>query len=73
MQCCSGIVTRPYINLRFESSVILYGSKTLGSVASAMQTFESSVILYGSKTASEAEQGSRLFESSVILYGSKTI
>ncbi len=37
-------------DLRFESSVILYGSKTLHVTNRGFFTFESSVILYGSKT-----------------------
>ena len=38
--------------VRFESSVILYGSKTLKDLERKEIMFESSVILYGSKTAS---------------------
>ena len=42
------------LNLRFESSVILWGSKTaLENFASELQ-FESSVILWGSKTADDS-------------------
>ena len=41
----------PYFyNLRFESSVISYGSKTLYICQFADSVFESSVISYGSKT-----------------------
>ena len=40
------------LNLRFESSVILWGSKTNKVTISGMGLFESSVILWGSKTAS---------------------
>ena len=41
----------PYFyNLRFESSVISYGSKTVYFVILFLRLFESSVISYGSKT-----------------------
>ena len=41
----------PYFyNLRFESSVISYGSKTLDYTNLVYKLFESSVISYGSKT-----------------------
>ena len=56
----------------FESSVILYGSKTWLMMIASSTWFESSVILYGSKTKLIASAGSKEFESSVILYGSKT-
>ena len=38
------------LNLRFESSVILWGSKTVRFAQFACHLFESSVILWGSKT-----------------------
>ena len=38
------------LNLRFESSVILWGSKTDFNGIYGKGTFESSVILWGSKT-----------------------
>ena len=41
-----------FTNLRFESSVILEGSKTDKPEAVIPLTFESSVILEGSKTSS---------------------
>ena len=41
----------PYFyNLRFESSVISYGSKTEQGKSEEVSKFESSVISYGSKT-----------------------
>ena len=41
----------PYFyNLRFESSVISYGSKTPHNLEESLTSFESSVISYGSKT-----------------------
>ena len=41
----------PYFyNLRFESSVISYGSKTFTNLHTLFFPFESSVISYGSKT-----------------------
>ena len=41
----------PYFyNLRFESSVISYGSKTQIMILQLHYLFESSVISYGSKT-----------------------
>ena len=57
---------------RFESSVILEGSKTARSFFSAAKVFESSVILEGSKTNLFTCFVARSFESSVILEGSKT-
>ena len=53
LRCCSGHYTWYQIiifDLRFESSVISYGSKTLFEVSVPESVFESSVISYGSKT-----------------------
>ena len=58
--------------LRFESSVISYGSQTKFSFSTATDRFESSVISYGSQTNVSAPGGPMLFESSVISYGSQT-
>ena len=54
LRCCSGHYTWYQIiifDLRFESSVISYGSKTSESAFTPVTSFESSVISYGSKTA----------------------
>ena len=59
--------------LRFESSVILEGSKTNFSNEDLAYLFESSVILEGSKTVPLLIQLASMFESSVILEGSKTV
>ena len=59
-------------NLRFESSVILNGSKTNATTGQQKPQFESSVILNGSKTYPLRKWRNYLFESSVILNGSKT-
>ena len=62
----------PYFyNLRFESSVISYGSKTNMLKLKIFRWFESSVISYGSKTKKDISERVELFESSVISYGSK--
>ena len=55
----------------FESSVILYGSKTLHGYFLNSIWCESSVISYGSKTQKELICLTIWFESSVISYGSK--
>ncbi len=60
------------MNLRFESSIISYGSKTSTVVTLKDSSFESSVISYGSKTEHQANVLDMTFESSVISYGSKT-
>ena len=44
------------VHRRFESSVIAYGSQTLGFVFGIHIAFESSVISYGSQTALIAEE-----------------
>ena len=59
--------------LKFESSVISYGSKTDIFQNKKYHWFESSVISYGSKTQIERNKDDTQFESSVISYGSKTI
>ena len=54
---CSGIYTligSLFWDLRFESSVILYGSQATPYEATQMQRFESSVILYGSQAVDTA-------------------
>ena len=57
---------------RFESSVILEGSKTVNQLIPIASMFESSVILEGSKTCRVEQFHAHAFESSVILEGSKT-
>ena len=59
--------------MRFESSVISYGSKTMDRSESLASRFESSVISYGSKTFHVSMSLLAEFESSVISYGSKTV
>ena len=46
LQCCSGM---RYSHLRFESSVISYGSEAVIKWAFGVVRFESSVISYGSE------------------------
>ena len=58
--------------MRFESSVILEGSKTIMALNLESVKFESSVILEGSKTWNSFDMKLIAFESSVILEGSKT-
>ena len=75
LRCCSGIFLFARLNfasLRFESSVISYGSETIGVDQSYTRTFESSVISYGSETYLFSPVFSLWFESSVISYGSET-
>ena len=57
---------------KFESGVILKGSKTNGKARTTRHTFESGVILKGSKTHRACGRSIRRFESGVILKGSKT-
>ena len=56
--------------MRFESSVISYGSQTIHYVFNGLFLFESSVISYGSQTGFSINVGFFKFESSVISYGS---
>ena len=58
--------------LRFESSVISYGSQTAIKKDGQITGFESSVISYGSQTKGCLHISKTLFESSVISYGSQT-
>ena len=58
--------------LRFESSVISYGSQTRMLINVNQVVFESSVISYGSQTNLMLRLMSTVFESSVISYGSQT-
>ena len=58
--------------LRFESSVISYGSQTHIFLHMLQALFESSVISYGSQTFNPAVMKAFVFESSVISYGSQT-
>ena len=58
--------------LRFESSVISYGSQTDLFEVMEDKRFESSVISYGSQTNLMLRLMSTVFESSVISYGSQT-
>ena len=48
--CNTGVVVAFIFKLRFESSVISYGSQTLADCFKISCTFESSVISYGSQT-----------------------
>ena len=66
-RCVSGDV----VSLRFESSVILYGSETEVFPVFLPFLFESSVILYGSERRHPLQKLLPVFESSVILYGSE--
>ena len=61
-----------YLYLRFESSVISYGSETTTVWWTKRWMFESSVISYGSETTPKAVSATAWFESSVISYGSET-
>ena len=61
------------LNLRFESSVISYGSQTINNGLLSYLPFESSVISYGSQTRVECIFTRFQFESSVISYGSQTL
>ena len=74
LRCCSGhlILARSVCDLRFESSVISYGSETRWRLRPGHAQFESSVISYGSETAYCDILTMRRFESSVISYGSET-
>ena len=58
--------------LRFESSVISYGSQTIILEVHHNRQFESSVISYGSQTMPNLRSDIVMFESSVISYGSQT-
>ena len=58
--------------LRFESSVISYGSQTELLTYNSYYRFESSVISYGSQTRIFCANRTLQFESSVISYGSQT-
>ena len=58
--------------MRFESSVVLDGTKTLHFIFQARFMFESSVVLDGTKTRGSMKQRSLAFESSVVLDGTKT-
>ena len=58
--------------MKFESSVISYGSQTYVGFLCVYCTFESSVISYGSQTDTGSLSVRPSFESSVISYGSQT-
>ena len=60
-------------NLRFENSVISYGSQTESAPKLLTDGFENSVISYGSQTNKMIIWCCRAFENSVISYGSQTI
>ena len=60
------------LKLRFESSVISYGSQTNKDINRTSDWFESSVISYGSQTDTDSIHLLDVFESSVISYGSQT-
>ena len=66
---CSGAFS-PY--LRFESSVVLYGTQTMGCIEDSLEPFESSVVLYGTQTLIFVFLYLFMFESSVVLYGTQT-
>ena len=70
--CNTGVVVAFIFKLRFESSVISYGSQTTSPQAIKMYAFESSVISYGSQTKRAKKVHALTFESSVISYGSQT-
>ncbi len=57
---------------KFESCVILEGSKTVQTDDNIKYWFESCVILEGSKTVGQGQALPNRFESCVILEGSKT-
>lgn len=59
--------------LRFESSVISYGSQTIRGKQPINATFESSVVSYGSQTCFLVDVRPTEFESSVVSYGSQTV
>ena len=48
--CNTGVVVAFIFKLRFESSVISYGSQTTADLGFINAPFESSVISYGSQT-----------------------
>ncbi len=58
-------------NLRFESSVISYGSEPYAPSVKRTRSFESSVISYGGETIRHGQEHEPPFESSVISYGSE--
>ena len=70
--CNTGVVVAFIFKLRFESSVISYGSQTRTKRKERQSKFESSVISYGSQTFRNFTINYGLFESSVISYGSQT-
>ena len=70
---CTEFLKPHFINLRFESSVISYGDKTIDKKSTTVIMFESSVISYGDKTSHGIDWMERRFESSVISYGDKTL
>ncbi len=61
-----------FLNLRFESSVKSYDTKTLTSATYTFFLFESSVKSYDTKTNLHLIGGNSLFESSVKSYDTKT-
>ena len=73
LRCCSGhlILARSIYDLRFESSVISYGSEARKAGGNGPPSFESSVISYGSEAPAACFFTFTLFESSVISYGSE--
>ena len=68
----AGVVVAFIFKLRFESSVISYGSQTELLTYNSYYRFESSVISYGSQTHKPSKRYNCWFESSVISYGSQT-
>ncbi len=60
-------------DLRFENSVILYGTQTAICYVTILSEFENSVILYGTQTVTVCGQIDYLFENSVILRQSRIL
>ena len=67
----NGVVTF-ILKLRFESSVVSYGSQTIPPSNILSMLFESSVVSYGSQTVQAQKVATQMFESSVVSYGSQT-
>ena len=61
-----------FFAVKFESSVVLDGTKTRILKTRGSNRFESSVVLDGTKTHSFPFDPSMSFESSVVLDGTKT-
>ena len=66
-----GVQSHLFLNLRFESSVIRYGTQAVGLYINGEVWFESSVIRYGTQAIVEIIFPLPQFESSVIRYGTQ--